>query len=158
MEYIVSTFEKRTAKLLEYICLFLLTAIMIIVLASVLARVTGAFGIDWFEEIVGMGISWMVFIKAALLFKQDDHLQVELLAHLLSNKRKLIRIYNIFLYSVTFLALLGFTVVSFALCYTTRKSSPMLGVTFKLWYFSMCFSSALSAVYIFVKMIREFRR
>ena len=157
MESIGVRFEKVTTKILDGSAVILMAVIMTIIIASVAARVTGAFGMDWFEEIVGLGLTWMVLIKAVLLFKDKDHLQVDALSLLVSKNKECRKIYNIFIDTITFLSLVGFAIISFALCYTTRKSSPMLGFTFKLWYFSMCFSSVLSSIYVSMRLMRELR-
>lgn len=157
MESIGVRFEKITTKILDGSAVILMAVIMTIIIASVAARVTGAFGMDWFEEIVGLGLTWMVLIKAALLFKDKDHLQVDALSLLVSKNKECQKIYNIFIDTITFLSLVGFAIISFALCYTTRKSSPMLGFTFKLWYVSMCVSSVLSSIYVSMRLMRELR-
>lgn len=67
MESIGVRFEKITTKILDGSAVILMAVIMTIIIASVAARVTGAFGMDWFEEIVGLGLTWMVLISGTAL-------------------------------------------------------------------------------------------
>ena len=153
----ISKIDKRTAELLDYFCVFCLVVIMVLLLIGVFTRVTGVVLFSWLEEIIYLALSWMVFVKTALIFRKNDHLAIGFLSDLLFKKRKAKRIYGILISSIILITLLVFGCVSAVLCYTTPRNSDILAIPFKYWYFSLCFSLFLSSIYIAASLVKEFR-
>jgi TRAP-type C4-dicarboxylate transport system permease small subunit len=154
---LISKLDKKTAELLDYFCVFCLVVIMVLLLIGVFTRVTGVVLFTWLEEIIYLALSWMVFVKTALIFRKNDHLTISFLSDLLFRKRKVKKLYGILISGITLVTLLVFGCVSAVLCYTATRNSDILAIPFRYWYFSLCFSSFLSSIYIAGSLIREFR-
>jgi TRAP-type C4-dicarboxylate transport system permease small subunit len=153
----ISKIDKKMAELLDNFCIVCLVIVMILILISVFTRMTGLFTIDWLEEIIFMAIAWMIFVKTALIFRKNDHLEIGFLSDLLLKNKKARGIYNMVIYAVTLITLLVFGSASFILCCTTRRNSDVLDISYKYLYFSLFFSLFLSSLYIVASLIKEFK-
>ena len=154
----ISRIDKRTAEVLDHFCIFCLVVVMVLILIGVFARLTGVVAFSWLEEIIYLALSWMVFVKTALIFRKNDHLTIETLSDFLCRTESVRRIYRIVIYTIILITLVAFGVFSFILCCTTSRGSDVLDISFKYWYFSLSFSLFLSSIYIIAHIIKELKR
>jgi TRAP-type C4-dicarboxylate transport system permease small subunit len=60
-----------------------LVAIALLLLLNMVARATGLFGMNWFDEVVATVFAWLVFIGASALWREREHFAIDLVPELL---------------------------------------------------------------------------
>jgi len=151
----INKLDRKMVVILDFCWVGCLVYLMGIVVTGVIGRFTGTFSIGWFEETVYLALSWMVFGKAALLFRNNEHLRVEFIDKVLFERPKAMKIYKIVVDVVILICTFAFSWASLKLCLTTPKVSPMLRIPYKFWYFALFFSMVLASLYIIVELIKE---
>jgi TRAP-type C4-dicarboxylate transport system permease small subunit len=61
----------------EYICIFLILAMLVILTMQVVLRFCFNTGLDWSEELARFGFIWMVFIATSMTAKSDSHIKID---------------------------------------------------------------------------------
>ncbi len=154
----IADLDKGIVKGLDYVWLLCLSFLMLLVLYDVLSRFLGLFSFSWSDEMIMLALIWMVFGKGALLFRNNDHLRVDLMDMWLANRPKSRKVYKIAVSVCVLICLAAFAWVSLELVLSMQRVSPILGLSYRLWVFSMFFSMSLSSIYVFIVIIKEIRR
>ena len=151
----LSQLDHQAAEILKYCWLVCLVYLMIIVLYDISARFLSGYSIGWMDETVYLALTWMVFGEVALLFRDNNHLRVNLMDTLLGNRKKARKVYKILVNISVLVCLITFSWISFRMVLSTQRISPVLGISYKLWFVSICFSMCLSVLYVTKNLIKD---
>lgn len=131
------------------VCLFLLMAM------NVILRFFPIISIGWFDEIIELLFSWMIFCEAAVLWKLKEHPYIDLIENKIKNdviKYKLFTLIE--LINISFLAF--FVYYSCTLINNASAWSPIFKISKKIYYLSMPLSGlymiACSLLFIYHHM------
>jgi TRAP-type C4-dicarboxylate transport system permease small subunit len=78
-ETIIDRLYRGTIKATEVICGVLLTSMVLIVFANVVARYYLSASLAWSEELARFMLIWLVFLGAVLAYVHNEHLGLDLL-------------------------------------------------------------------------------
>jgi TRAP-type transport system small permease protein len=118
---------------MKWICVCSLIGLLLLVGAGVFVRFVPVSSMGWADEIIELGFAWLVFIGAALLWRNRTHFRVDLLQQLVAGTR-----YDLGLQlAVQFISLLFFVIVAYegaALTVAAVDTTPILEFPKSLWY------------------------
>lgn len=128
------------------ITVFNLIAIIVLVGLQVISRFARGFLPSMPDEMVSLNVVWMVFLAAALLCKEDEHLRIEWVETLLRRGKVLYYLTRAGLE----LCFVGFFFYSALRLYRVsyRAVTHTLLLPVRWWYLSLLVSGGLMAVYI----------
>jgi len=147
--------EKVIVKFLEYLCIVYLASILGILFAIIITRYTAIASLASEGELVLFFLVWIIFLGAALLFQNWDHLRVDFLDRFLINRPKTARAVEIAVYMLVlgFIGVFTKAGVDLFLIAGTRVS-PLLKLPHRLWYFPLPLSGFLMMAFIILRLIR----
>lgn len=67
----------------EYVCMFLLTLMVLLITAQIFSRFLFNFSLDWSEELARFVFIWLIYISVSLAAKHHRHIRVEALVNAL---------------------------------------------------------------------------
>jgi TRAP-type C4-dicarboxylate transport system permease small subunit len=153
---IASKLETRLERALSGLTSSCLVVLLLLLSAQVLGRFFRIKAIAPPDEIVNLFFAWMVFVGAAVLLRNRQHLRVELVDLFFEKHPRLRPLYGLFVSAIQ-LVFLVFLVQSTILLFVGAgtRTSPMLQWPQRLWYGSMLISSLLMMLYAVIHIITE---
>lgn len=138
---------------LRAIAISCLIVLMFILGANVLARITGWFSMGWYDEIIELCFSWMVFFGAAELWRENQHFRIDWLYYALPRAKRrahtaLITSINIFFLGFLFVEGWNLTERSSAL-------TPIIGFPVAVLYICIPVSASIMLVYAIVDLFKH---
>jgi len=145
-------FEARLGALLRAICVTLLVAILLLMVANVCDRFVNIARLDWNDEIIELMLVWLVFLGSAEVWRINQHFAVDLVPSMAAGTRfEKALLAFISLGSLVFILMLAWK--SSELFERATDVSPYFSWPRKLWYGAMPVSSALMAFFSLRQLI-----
>ena len=108
------------------------------------------------DEIITLVYVWMLFIGAAILVRNNDHIKIELFNNFFDKHRRLNYFYNIMISLLIFFFLFIMMNSNWVLYQkSATRASPMLQLPQRLWYVVLLISGALMIFYLLIYLIRN---
>lgn len=79
--------ERRLGGVLRGVCAVLLAALLVIPALNIANRWMKLFPMAWYEEVITLCFSWMIFLAAAELWRTREMFTVDFFTHLIGNVR-----------------------------------------------------------------------
>ncbi len=141
-----------TATALRIVVGTLIVALLLVLTWNIAVRLLNISGYDIPTEIIDLGFTWMVFLGAAVLVHDWDHIEVPVLLLLVKGVRSRLLAHGV----ITLLSL----VVSVAVTYSgwkllqasSGRSSPMLHLPTPLWYASVLVGFGLITISLSLRL------
>ena len=139
---------------ISIVCMFVL---VVLVCALVLIRFFPLFSMGWSDEIVEFAFAWMVFLGTALVWRNREHITIDLIPLALAGTRAG-RVIDVAA-SLLVLWFLGvFTWQGWLLTLrAVGNTTPMLILPKPLWYAAIPVSGVLMIVYTIIGIVRPVR-
>lgn len=130
---ILATFDRFLAIIMRWLTLVCLVALLILLSGVVFVRFVPVTSLGWSDEIVEWAFAWMVFIGAAILWRNNEHFRVQWLPDKLSGRvsGKVLRI-AVEILSMIFLGIM--TYYGMKLTVAAHDRSPILELPRHIWY------------------------
>jgi TRAP-type C4-dicarboxylate transport system permease small subunit len=148
--------DRGLAAALRDACTATFVVLVALVTALILVRFVPMVPLGWAEEIVEMAFAYTVFLGAALLWRNGQHFQVDLLPTMLRGTRAG-RVLEIALNLISLGFFLVFTYQAAVYTYRTVVPSAILAWPKSLWYMSMPISGAIIVGYTVRDLCRLLR-
>jgi TRAP-type C4-dicarboxylate transport system permease small subunit len=149
--------ERAFIAVLHTASLWCLIALLLLVAVQVLARAFPVVSVSWIDEVVEASFAWMVFLGAAVLWRNGDHITVDILTKPLAGKTSG-RLLNFVLLGLNLLFLCVFTWQgAFLTAQTTRTWTPMLDLPKSIWYAVIPLSGLVMLMYTLSRGIRDIK-
>jgi TRAP-type C4-dicarboxylate transport system permease small subunit len=123
-----------------------LGTLFVLVSAMVFVRFVPLTSLAWADEIVELAFAWLVFLGAAVLWRDGGHFRVDLLPKRLEGSRAG-QVLDVGLTLLALGFLLFFTYQSFTLTWAASDRSPTLELPKYLWYAVMPLAGAVMLGY-----------
>lgn len=136
MKNLITKLDKIIFWTLSNIAITFLIGLFILMAMNVLLRFFPIFSLGWFDEIIELLFSWMIFCEAAVLWRLKEHPYIDLLETKI--KKESIRYKLAFIIeciNITFLS--TFVYYSYTLTSNSVAWSPIFKIPKKLYYISM---------------------
>jgi len=151
--------KKIELTLYEVLSSFVLIALVVLLLLITFQIISRYFKLQYLappDEIITLVYIWMLFIGAAILVRNMDHISIGLLDNFLKDRPKLKSIYNAVVCLLMIIFLLVMIKSSLVLYVKSgTRASPMLQWPQRIWYISMPISGFLMAFYLIVHFFRN---
>lgn len=82
----LSNLDRMVASTMRILCIACLALLLVLLTGNVLFRFVPIMSMGWYDEIVEMLFAWLVFIGAAVLWRENSHFRVEWLPSKLGNR------------------------------------------------------------------------
>jgi TRAP-type C4-dicarboxylate transport system permease small subunit len=118
---------------LRYIALVCFVSLMLLLAATVFVRFVPISSLGWSDEIVEWAFAWMVFMGAAVLWRDNEHFRVTWLEQKLKGKKS----GKVLDFIVKFLSLFFLVIMTYygmKLTIRAHDRSPILELPRHLWY------------------------
>jgi|GEM_PF-1261661 len=153
-------FFKKLEKLLyQFLEVFVSVTLVILLFLIAFQIISRYFRLQYLappDEIITLTYVWMLFIGAALLVRNDDHIKIELFNDFFEKHGKLNYLYRIFINLLVFLFLSIMMKSNWVLYQkSSTRASPMLQLPQRWWYVVLIISGALMITYLFIQFIRN---
>ncbi len=145
---------KILEKLLGYILGLMIIAMSVLVLAQVFCRGVFNLSFSWTTELSTFLFSWVIFLGAALGFKDKIHFSMDFTVTKLSPGLKKVLGWVNRLLLTGFMGVLikyGFDIVNLSL----YQTSPAMGISMSFFYATIPVSAILMLVYIWIPARKE---
>lgn len=143
---------RGTAKLLRVVVGALIVSLLLVLTWNIAVRLLNISGYDIPTEVIDLGFTWMIFLGAAVLVHEWDHIEVPVLLLLVKGERPRLVAHGI----ITLLSLLVSVAVTYSgwklLQASSGRSSPMLHLPTPLWYASVVVGFALISVSLCLRL------
>jgi len=148
----LQTIDRALGSLLRAIPVFCLSVLFALLLGNVLSRFFQIWSIAWFDEIVQGLFSWIVFIGAAALWRENEHFRVDWLESLLPQRSfaRMLRIVVAVL-CLSFLALMTWKGLDLTL--RSRAVTPILNFPVAVLYVAIPIAGAIMCAYSILDII-----
>jgi len=151
--------KKIELTLYEVLSSFVLIALVVLLLLITFQIISRYFKLQYLappDEIITLVYIWMLFIGAAILVRNMNHISIGLLDNFLKDRPKLKSIYNAVVCLLMIIFLLVMIKSSLVLYVKSgTRASPMLQWPQRIWYISMPISGFLMAFYLIVHFFRN---
>ncbi|MCT8160908.1 TRAP transporter small permease [Pseudoruegeria sp. SHC-113] len=144
--------DRILGRVLRGLPILCLSALFMLLLVNVIARLFKLAGFAWFDEIVQGLFAWMVFSGAAALWREKDHFQVDWLPMALPPARRRALQILTGLLSLGFLA--AMTWYGLQLTLKATALTPILDLPVRLFYLAIPLSGAVMLMYSLADLIR----
>jgi TRAP-type C4-dicarboxylate transport system permease small subunit len=141
-------------KITKYIVAFLLATMTIVYFAQVVARFVFNQGIYWSEELVRYSCIFMVYLAAASLFKEDNHVAITALEELLPKKLQKCLYILISLINLTYMIFV-FIIGVEILKVSAFQTSPNMQIKMSIVYLIFPISMALMFLHTIVNLFNR---
>lgn len=84
----IRTANRALQKCCSWICVALMVAMVVTVFIAVVFRYLFGLGFSWSDEMPRFFLLWLVYLGAAVVVADDDHIRITILDELLDNKGK----------------------------------------------------------------------
>lgn len=149
MKNLLISLDSLVAKLLDLLCIGLLTGLFALVSVAIGTRLSGFGSPAWTDEVVEFLLAWLIFLGAAGLWRSRGHFRVDLLDQLARDARtKRILALAVESLCILFLAVLTYYGALFAAQAT--DTSPTFSLSRFYWFAAMPVSSSLMLIYSLV--------
>jgi TRAP-type C4-dicarboxylate transport system permease small subunit len=130
---ILATFDRFLAIIMRWLTLVCFVALLILLSGVVFVRFVPVTSLGWSDEIVEWAFAWMVFIGAAILWRNNEHFRVQWLPDKLSGRvsGKVLAI-AVEILSMIFLGIM--TYYGMKLTVAAHDRSPILELPRHIWY------------------------
>ena len=130
---ILATFDRFLAIIMRWLTLVCFVALLILLSGVVFVRFVPITSLGWTDEIVEWAFAWMVFIGAAILWRNNEHFRVQWLPDKLSGRvsGKVLAI-AVEILSMIFLGIM--TYYGMKLTVAAHDRSPILELPRHIWY------------------------
>jgi len=149
----ILTISNILGKMLEFLIVFLLMLMTVLMFAQVLGRFVFQNGLFWAEELSRFTMITLVYLGAGVACKNKDHISVTILDGILKGTtHKLYRVF-VALLSIAFLILVakvGFSVLHVV---SSQKSANMQ-ITMNLIYMVIPISSCIMIFYLLMEILQ----
>lgn len=82
----MSNLDRTVASAMRTLCIVCIVLLLLLLTGNVLFRFVPIMSMGWYDEIVEMLFAWLVFIGAAVLWRENSHFRVEWLSSKLGNR------------------------------------------------------------------------
>jgi TRAP-type C4-dicarboxylate transport system permease small subunit len=82
----LSNLDRTVASAMRTLCIVCIVLLLLLLTGNVLFRFVPIMSMGWYDEIVEMLFAWLVFIGAAVLWRENSHFRVEWLSSKLGNR------------------------------------------------------------------------
>jgi TRAP-type C4-dicarboxylate transport system permease small subunit len=82
----LSNLDRTLAFAMRSLCVVCIVLLLVLLTGNVLFRFVPIMSMGWYDEIVEMLFAWLVFIGAAVLWRENSHFRVEWLSSKLENR------------------------------------------------------------------------
>ena len=151
--------KKIESTLYKILLSFVLISLVILLFLIAFQIISRYFSLQYLappDEIITLVYVWMLFIGAAILVRDMDHIRIGLLDNFLKDRPKLKSIYNMVVCLLILIFLLVMIKSSLVLYEKSgTRASPMLQWPQRIWYISLPISSFLMAFYLMVRFFRN---
>jgi len=129
----LATFDRFLAIIMRWLTLVCFVALLILLSGVVFVRFVPVTSLGWSDEIVEWAFAWMVFIGAAILWRNNEHFRVQWLPDKLSGRvsGKVLAI-AVEILSMIFLGIM--TYYGMKLTVAAHDRSPILELPRHIWY------------------------
>jgi len=79
--------DRIVGKFLKWGSVILLTIVFLLLIANVFFQFFPIISFGWFDEVIEMLIAWMVFLRTAALWRENDHFTITFLPELFQGKK-----------------------------------------------------------------------
>lgn len=79
---LLTTIDRQFGQALRLVPVLCLVALGLVLLANIAGRISGAYSLTWFDEVVTALFAWMVFVGAAALWREREHFAIDLVPDL----------------------------------------------------------------------------
>jgi TRAP-type C4-dicarboxylate transport system permease small subunit len=140
------TLDRCVVRFLKMIALGCFGVLMVLLSAVVFVRFVPISSLAWSDDIIEWAFSWMVFMGAAVLWRDNEHFRVEWLEHRLSGKKsgRVIELI-VKLFSIFFLAVM--TYYGTMLTLRAHDVTPGLNLPKHFWYACVPLSGLIMIAY-----------
>jgi len=147
--------EKISFSIMKGITVFCLFGLIVLVTIQVLSRFLPSILKPVPDDILNLFDVWMIFLGAALLLRNYEHIRVELLDMLLRNRDRIRKYFDISI-QILILMFLMFMTKSGVELYkaSLTRLTPMLLLPQRWWYLPLPLSSILMIFYTIVRMLK----
>jgi len=154
MYQIFQRIEKLIYKILSFLVSLGILILLILVTFKIVSRYFNLQFLAPYDEIITLVYVWMLFIGSALLVRNaDDHLKTDILDKYLQSHPFIKKVYDILVCLLILFFLIVMAKSSLILNEQSgNRSSPMLQLPQRLWYFSLLISSFLMIFYLLKRL------
>lgn len=136
MKNLIIKLDKIVFSTLSNVAIVFLVGLFILMAINVLLRFFPIFSLGWFDEIIELLFSWMIFCEAAVLWRLREHPYIDLLESKIKRASIRYRVaFCIECINITFLSI--FVYYSYLLTSNSVAWSPIFKIPKKLYYLSM---------------------
>jgi TRAP-type C4-dicarboxylate transport system permease small subunit len=139
-------FEKYVGVVLRAICIVLLVAILVLMVANVGNRFLNVTSLDWNDEIIELMLVWLIFCGSAEVWRLNQHFAVDLIPSMIERTR-FAKPFRLFISFGCLIFVAVFTFRSFDLFQRATDVSPYFSWPRKLWYGAMPVNGALMVLF-----------
>lgn len=149
--------EQGSYKILQGFIIVCLTILLILIFLQVVCRYF-QIPIVIYDEVLLLFTVWFVFLGAALLVRDNDHIWIDLIRLLFKRKPKLWHLWQIIIQVI----ILSFLIIMLISSLTLVElggivSSAMLFWPQRWWYLSIAVSAGLMILYTLMRIFHEIR-
>jgi TRAP-type C4-dicarboxylate transport system permease small subunit len=157
MKNFLVLFDGFWKKVLKRITLWNFVALLFLLSAIVFVRFVPLTSLGWSDEIVEWSFAWMVFMGAAVLWRDNEHFSIQWLPHKLKGKAfgKWLGI-AVEILSIFFLAIM--TYYGAMLTISAHDRSPILELPRHIWYLCVPLAGVTMIGYSVRNLIRAVKQ
>jgi TRAP-type C4-dicarboxylate transport system permease small subunit len=157
MKNFLVLFDRFWKKVLKRITLWNFVALLFLLSAIVFVRFVPLTSLGWSDEIVEWSFAWMVFMGAAVLWRDNEHFSIQWLPHKLKGKAlgKWLGI-AVEILSIFFLAIM--TYYGAMLTISAHDRSPILELPRHIWYLCVPLAGVTMIGYSVRNLIRAVKQ
>lgn len=147
-------FEK--IKIDEFIAGLSLLLIILLITVNVILRYAFNFILNWAEELATASFVWCVFISAAIAYRENRHIAIDIIVNFLPKTvyKVLDIIINLFLLCLNS----GITYLSILLCISSRnKPTPILRIPYSYINLALTVGFGLMVVYGIAHLVKKIK-
>ncbi len=149
-------FDIAVAKFLKAVVVALCAGIAIVLMLRVIMRFTPVtFAMTWSDEIVEWMMAYMIFLTSALIMRDGEHFQVDLLQERFKGTL-FIRILNFLITLVNLGFFIVFTYYAVKLFTSAHQTTPILRFPVQVAYTSIVLGSVLISIYCLRDVVVKF--
>jgi TRAP-type C4-dicarboxylate transport system permease small subunit len=148
-----SRFDRCLAIALRGISLVCFSGLLILLSAVVFVRFVPITSLGWSDEIVEWAFAWMVFMGAAILWRDNEHFRVKWLEEQLEG-RKSGKVIGLVVELLSIIFLFVMTYYGMKLMLRAHDRSPILELPRHIWYLCVPLAGAVMIGYSIRNLVR----
>lgn len=144
-------------KIIDQICKFLITFLLIVVTAVLFLQVVARFVFDagtfWADETARFATIWLVFLGTTVVFRENNLMKVDVIDTFFPKIKKVLPYFelSVILFYSVFLLYVGWGTTELVLA----QSSPNMGISMSIVYAAVPVMSILMIFHLIVLLIRN---